>query len=173
MVPADRRLDLIADGFDLAIRIGELQTSSMIGQRVGTYRFAVVASPDFLARHGTPRGPGDFGQATCLLNLNMSPRNRWPFWRDGRQEIAEVAGALQIDNGEALRVSVLEGAGLAYLPIDLVSHDVEAGRLVRLLPDWQTMTLPINLVHPSRRVPRRVSTLMQVLADGIRVSHPL
>lgn len=173
MILADRRMDLIAEGFDLAVRIGELQSSAMIARRVGTYRLMLVASPAYLARHGTPRRPGDLGKARCLLNLNMSPRNRWPFSKDGKREVAEVEGGLQIDNGEALRVASLEGAGVAYLPKDLVVDDVAAGRLVALLDEWQMMSLPIFLLHPSRRVPRRLSVLMETLAEALTRSHPV
>lgn len=173
MILADRRMDLIAEGFDLAVRIGELQSSAMIARRVGTYRLMLVASPAYLARHGTPARPGDLGKARGLLNLNMSPRNRWPFSKDGKREVAEVEGGLQIDNGEALRVASLEGAGIAYLPKDLVVDDVAAGRLVALLDEWQMMSLPIFLLHPSRRVPRRLSVLMETLAEALTRSHPV
>lgn len=173
MVLTDRRMDLIADGFDFAVRIGELPSSSMIARRVGLYRLALVASPEFLAAHGMPGHPDELGQAQCLINLNMSPRNRWPFSRDGETVVAEVSGGLQIDNGEALRVATLEGAGIGYAPIDLVAADLESGRLVRVLPEWQTLTLPIYLMHPSRRVPRRVAVLLDTLAAEIGQSHPM
>ena len=173
MVLADRRADLVAEGFDFAVRVGELQSSTMIGQHIGTYRLVLVASPAHLARHGTPALPAELSGRRCLINLNMSPRNRWPFRRDGRLETAEVSGGLQIDNGEALRAAALEDAGIAYLPVDLVGEDLSAGRLARVLPDWQTLTLPINLVHPSRRVPRRVTALLQLFTEELRVSHPI
>ncbi|MEO6179155.1 MAG: LysR family transcriptional regulator [Devosia sp.] len=171
-VLADRRADIIAEGFDFAVRVGELQNSTMIARHVGTYRFLVVAAPAHIARHGAPAVPGDLSKARCQINLNMSPRNRWPFFRAGQREIAEVTGNLQMDNGEAGRVAAIEGAGIAYLPEDLVKADIAAGRLLQLLPDWQTMTLPISLVYPSRRVPRRVSSLMDTIAEALRVSHP-
>jgi DNA-binding transcriptional LysR family regulator len=173
MALADRRMDLIAEGFDFAVRIGELQSSTMIARHIGTYRLVLVASPGHLAAHGTPDAPEDLSGARCLINLNMSPRNRWPFSQDGKGVVAEVSGGLQIDNGEALRVATLEGAGIAYLPIDLVRDDIAAGRLVRLLQDWETMGLPIHLVHPSRRVPRRVSALLDLLTAELKVSHPV
>jgi DNA-binding transcriptional LysR family regulator len=172
MILSDRRLDLIADHFDFAVRIAELQDSSMIARRVGTYRLLLVASPAYLERYGTPASPKELSAARCLINLNMTPRNRWPFVRDGRLDVAEVSGGLQIDNGEALRVATLEGAGLSYLPADLVAADIAAGRLVALLTDWQTLAIPIHLVHPSRRVPRRVALLMDSLAEELGVRHP-
>ncbi|MGN6490070.1 MAG: LysR family transcriptional regulator [Devosia sp.] len=172
MVLSDRRMDLISEGFDFAVRIGELQNSAMIARQVGTYRLVLCATPAFLAQHRTPRVPADLADARCLINLNMSPRNRWPFSQDGKRVVAEVAGGLQIDNGEALRAALLTDAGIAYMPTELVAGDLAAGRLVQLLPDWQTMTLPIQLLHPSRRVTRRVAALMEAIAAELKRSHP-
>jgi DNA-binding transcriptional LysR family regulator len=173
MILADRRMDLVADGFDFAVRIADLKDSSMIARRIGTYRLMLVASPAYLERYGAPASPADLSAARCLINLNMTPRNRWPVSRNGKVETADVDGGLQIDNGEALRAATIEGAGISYMPIDLVEPDIAAGRLVRVLTGWQTMTIPIYLVHPSRRVPRRVTVLMETIADALRQSHPI
>ncbi|RYD81365.1 MAG: LysR family transcriptional regulator, partial [Sphingomonadales bacterium] len=107
MMLTDQRVDLISGGYDFAVRIGELQNSTMIARQVATYRLLLVASPAFLERHGTPTTPAQVAASRCLLNLNMSPRNRWPFIKDGRREVAEVQGGLQIDNGEALRAALI------------------------------------------------------------------
>ena len=172
MVLADRRMDLISEGFDFAVRIGELQNSAMIARQVGTYRLVLVAAPSHIAQHGMPTTPAELSRARCLINLNMSPRNRWPFIKDGKREVAEVSGGLQIDNGEALRVAALEGAGIAYMPVDLMADDLASGRLVRVLTSWETLTMPIQLVHPSRRVTRRVAVLMETIAAELKRSHP-
>ena len=173
MVLSDRRADLIAEGFDLAVRIGRLPSSSMIVRLVGTYSFALVAAPDLVARHGLPAGPADLGRFPCLINLNMSPRSQWPFTRGAESAVAEVSGPLQIDNGEALRAACLEGAGIAYLPVDLVEHDLQDGKLVRLLSDWLTVPMPIQIVHPSRKPPRRIGALIDAFAAGLRETHPI
>lgn len=172
MVLTDRRMDLISEGLDFSVRVGELQNSAMIARHVGTYRLTLVASPVHIERHGMPVSPTELAGARCLINLNMSPRNRWPFARDGRREVAEVQGGLQIDNGEALRSALLEHAGIAYMPLDLVGDDLASGRLVRVMPDWETMTLPIHLLHPSRRVTRRVAALMEAIATELKRTHP-
>lgn len=166
----DRRADLIAEGYDLAIRIGELAASTMIARRVGTYRLMCVAAPSYVAAHGLPATPADLVGHRCILNLNMSPRGRWPFiGPGGATVIAEVEGGLQIDNGEAQLVAALNGAGIVYLPLDLVAEPVAAGRLVQVLPHWGTMTLPIQLVYPSRRLmPRRLSAFMEAIATGLK-----
>jgi len=87
----DRRADLIAEGYDVAIRVGELQASAMIARRIGTYRFRVVASPAYAASRGLPLTPDELRHHRCILNLNMSPRNRWPFIGPGGVSVvAEV-----------------------------------------------------------------------------------
>jgi DNA-binding transcriptional LysR family regulator len=167
---SDRRADLIAEGFDFAVRIGELQSSSMVARLVGTYRLLVCASPAYLRDHPAPQTPADLDQHRCLINLNMVPRGRWPFISPtGETVVAEIDGQLQIDNGEAQKAAALAGAGIVYLPVDLAADDIASGQLVPVLPGWQTLALPIHLVHPSRRlVPRRVTALMDAIALGLR-----
>ena len=100
----------------------------------------------------------------------MSPRNRWPFiGPGGTSVIAEVEGGLQIDNGEAQLAAALAGAGIVYLPVDLVEEPLRAGQLVEVLPHWDRMTLPIHLVYPSRRLlPRRLTAFMDAIAAGLK-----
>jgi DNA-binding transcriptional LysR family regulator len=167
---SDRRADIVAEGFDFAVRVGELRVSSMIARPVGPYELLVCASPAYLAENPPPQHPDELGQHRCVLNLNMVPRGRWPFiGRDGETVVAEIDAQLQIDNGEAHRAAALAGAGIVYLPVDLARDDIAAGRLVRVLPDWETLRLPINIVYPSRRlVPRRVTALMDAIAQQLR-----
>lgn len=170
MALSDRRVDLVGEGFDLAVRIGVLEPSGLIARRVGTYRFVVCASPAYLATHPAPRTPADLAKADCIINLNIVPRTNWMFLDPdgGDPVVAEVSGGIQIDNGEAQRVAALAGAGIVYLPLDLVAGDIADGRLVALLSSYQTLTLPIHVVHPSRQfVPRRVSALIDALAVAI------
>lgn len=167
---SDRRVDLVTEGFDLAVRIGELRASSMIARRVGTYEFACCASPDYLTRHGTPADPEQLRDARCVLNLNLIPRNRWPFRQaDGTPFTVEVRGNVEIDNGEALRAAAIGGAGIAYIPLDLVADDLASGALVRILDGWTLPSLPIHTVHPSRQlVPRRVMAFIDAVAEGFK-----
>lgn len=167
---ANRRVDLVSEGFDLAVRIGDLPSSSLVARRIGTYRFACCAAPDFLARHGTPRHPTDLQRSRCVLNLNIVPRNRWSFiGQDGAALTVDVAGGFEIDNDEAQRMLAIDGAGVVYLPLDLVEDDIAQGRLVRILGDWDLPTMPIHTLHPSRHlVPRRVTAFIGALAEGFR-----
>lgn len=166
----DRRADLVAEGYDLAVRVGELQASTMIVRRVGTYRLACVAAPAYAESAGLPATPEELANHRCILNLNMTPRNRWPFIGPGGSAVvAEVEGSLQIDNGEAQLAAALAGAGIVYLPVDLVAPHLAAGRLVPVLGHWQTITMPINILQPSRRhVPRQVRAFADAIAAGLR-----
>jgi DNA-binding transcriptional LysR family regulator len=167
---SDRRADIIAEGYDFAVRIGELQTSSMIARPIGIYRLLACAAPAYLAEHPAPTHPSELAGHRCLLNLNMVPRGRWPFISPtGESVVAEIDGRLQIDNGEAQKAAALAGAGIVYLPDDLARDDLAAGRLTQVLPQWRTLTLPINIVYPSRRlVPRRVTALMDAITLGLK-----
>jgi len=166
----DRRVDLISGGFDLAVRIGELTPSSLIAKRVGTYSFVCCAAPDYLTRFGTPQTPEELAEARCILNLNLVPRNLWPFVDPGGQRRAiEVQGAIELDNGEAQRAAALAGAGIIYAPRLLVADDLAAGTLIPVLPNWRTISLPIHTVYPSRQfVPRRITALVEAIANGLR-----
>lgn len=168
----DRRVDLVEEGYDLAVRIGELQPSTMIARRVGTYRFVCCAAPEHLARFGAPGHPDELARRNCVLNLNLIPRNRWPFLKpDGTPFTVAVEGSIEIDNGEAQRAAALAGAGIICSPLDLVADDLASGALVQVLADWALPTRPIYTVHPSRRlVPRRVTALIEAVAEGLKDS---
>jgi len=172
MTLLDRNVDLVAEGFDLAVRIGSLKPSSLIARRLGTYDFACCGSPDYLARAGVPRHPDELTGHRCVISLNLSPRDHWSFWdRDGGQLSAAVKGNFGVDNGEAMRAAALEGVGLAYAPRILVQEDLREGRLVEVLGDWKRLSLPIHAVYPSRQfVPRRLAGLVEWLARELRES---
>ena len=152
------------------MRIGELPSSSLVARRIGRYGFVCCAAPAHLAREGRPSTPHELERARCILNLNLVPRERWPFHdAAGARFTVEVRGTLEIDNGEALRAAALAGAGIIYAPRELVADDLATGALVDVLPDWRTIELPIHTVHPSRTmVPRRVSAVIDALASGLR-----
>lgn len=168
----NRRVDIIAEGFDLAIRIGELPDSGLVAQRLGDYHFVCCASPDFIRRHGKLSRPSQLAQARCLINLNFVPRDRWPFiGLDGEELTVSVGGGIEIDNDEAQRKLAVDGAGIAYLPRDLVAGDLADGSLIAMFPDWTMPTMPIHVVQPSRGfVPRRVREFVAAMNASFRSS---
>lgn len=170
MALLDRNVDLVAEGYDLAFRIGNLKPSSLIARRIGTYDFACCASPDYFRRMGTPAHPDELGNHRCVISLNLSPRDLWRFWdAEGREVLAAVRGNFGVDNGEAMRAAALEGVGLAYAPRVLVEEDLESGALVEVLTGWRKLALPIHAVYPSRQfVPRRLAGVIEWIARELR-----
>ena len=166
----DRNVDLVAEGYDLAFRIGNLKPSSLIARRIGTYDFACCAAPDYLAQQGVPLHPSELEKHRCVISLNLSPRGHWSFWdAEGHEVSAAVKGNFGFDNGEAMRAATLEGVGLAYTPRVLVEEDLAEGRLVEVLTGWQKLALPINAVYPSRQfVPRRLAGVIDWIARELR-----
>ena len=167
----DERVDLVSAGIDLAVRIGELPSSSLVARQVGSYGFVCCAAPAHLAREGTPSTPHELGAARCVLNLNLVPRERWPFHdAAGERFTVEVRGTLKIDKSTTARRSARpRWPGIIYAPRELVADDLAASVLVDVLPEWRTIELPIHIVHPSRTmVPRRVSAVIDALAAGLR-----
>lgn len=166
----DRQIDLINEGYDLAIRVAELAPSSLVARRIGTYDFVCCAAPRYLEQHGTPRTLEDLASARCVINLNIVPRNQWPF-RDvsGGVLNVQVRGSLELDNGEAQRAAALAGAGIIFAPRALVAADLKSGSLVEVLANFGKFTLPIHTVHPSRNfVPKRVSAFIEFLAKEMK-----
>lgn len=168
---SDRNVDLVAEGFDLAVRIGHLQPSSMIARRIGTYDFVCCAAPSYLGVYGEPEDPQELRDRRCVLNLNLVPRDQWPFEDEAGRFTVDVGGNIEIDNGEALRVAALAGAGVVYAPSQLVREDVEAGRLVEVLAGWRKLSLPIHALHPSRQfLPNRIRVVLDAIAAGLKSS---
>lgn len=143
---SDRVVDLVEDGFEAAIRIGQLPDSALIAKPLAPYRLMICASPDYLARRGTPSQPEDLSQHECL---SFSPA-ALASWRlqgaEGALQIP-VSGRLHVNNGQALRVAALHGLGIVLQPAILLDADVQAGRLVRLFPKHQLPVRPMHVVY--------------------------
>lgn len=147
----DRQVDVIADGFDLAIRGGRLADTSLVARKLAPMTGVVVASPAYLARAGTPDHPSELTRHACLDYAVASTVPRW--WLSGPDgEVSvEVDARLVADNGQALVAAAVAGLGVAYQPDFLVRDELRAGRLVRLFPGWATWQGAFHAVYPHRR----------------------
>ncbi|QFU15564.1 LysR family transcriptional regulator [Microvirga thermotolerans] len=163
---ADRYVDLIEEGWDLAIRIGRLKDSSLVVRRLAPCRVAVCAAPSYLAEHGEPRTVEDLSRHNCLgytLSSAVSA-DRWLFGHDGETAVP-VKGNLRANNGDALLAAALAGQGLIYQPTFLVGDSLRSGDLVRILPDEPTYELAVHAVLPSgRQAPAKVRAIVAFLA---------
>jgi DNA-binding transcriptional LysR family regulator len=149
---SDRIVDLVEEGFDLAIRIGAAGPENLVARKLGETRLLPCASPAYLKAHGAPLTPEDLARHNCFTYEYVSPRNVWRF-RDaaGSERTVRVAGNLHSNNGDLLAEAAAQGAGIVFEPAFIVGSDVRAGRLVPLLQDFVAPPMPIYAVYPSRK----------------------
>ena len=163
---ADRYVDLIEEGWDLAIRIGRLQDLSLVARKLAPCRIVVCAAKAYLDSHGIPLAPDDLTQHNCLgytLPTALSA-SRWIFGREGAT-IVPVAGNLRANNGDALLGAALAGQGIIYQPTFLVGDSLRDGSLVRVLAEHEIPELGIYAVLPSgRQAPAKVRVVIDFLA---------
>ena len=145
---SDRYVDIVGEGFDLAVRIGELADSSLIARRASSTRRIVCASPSYLEGRPDITEPADLLQHDCLLYAQQPAGSAWRF--AGGQTV-NVRGRIRSDSGEALHLAALEGMGVAWLPDFYIRDDLASGRLVTLLDDFEAEPIGIWLVYPHRR----------------------
>lgn len=144
--------DLIEEGIDLAIRVGEASEGSLITRRIGTTRRIVVATPEYLARHGTPSHPKDLRTHHCIVYDRLLTGASWAFASPDGPLTIPVAGPLHVNSTEAVRAAVLEGLGIGYVPLwHFVDGEIESGRLIVLMRDFEPPPQPISSVYPTRR----------------------
>jgi DNA-binding transcriptional LysR family regulator len=149
---SDRIVDLVEEGFDLAIRVGTSGPETLVGRKLGETRLAVCASPDYLAAHGRPQVPEDLERHNCFTYEYVSPSEHWRF-RDpsGGERVVRVRGSLHSNNGELHAEAAAGGIGVCFEPDMIVMPYVRAGRLVPLLEDFLPPPMPIYAVYPSRK----------------------
>jgi len=162
---SDRLVDLIGERFDAAIRIGHLPDSSLVARRVGPARSVAVASPDYLARRGTPQTPEDLGTHDCLL-YSGSLTVAWQFHSGKRIVSVRPNGRLRSDNGNAIAEWAKAGLGVALLPTFLISDEVEGGALTPILTDYPVPEYGIYVLRPpGHYLPAKVRVLTDLLAE--------
>ena len=149
---SDRAVDIVDEGFDLAIRIGGIGSQALVARRIGITELVCVASPSYLVRHGTPRAPEELSAHACLVYDYLATRDLWRFTDAGGAEHAvRVRGPARSNNGQMLTALAAAGLGISLEPDFIVAPHIAAGRLTPLLPDYRVPAGPINAVYPSRR----------------------
>jgi DNA-binding transcriptional LysR family regulator len=149
---SDRIVDLVEEGFDLAVRIGPPGSENLVARKLGETRLVPCASPAYLAAHGAPQVPEDLERHNCFTYEYVTPRNVWRF-RDasGQERAVRVSGTLHSNNGDVLAEVAARGGGIVVEPAFIVGPDVRAGRLVPLLQEFTPAPLPIYAVYPTRK----------------------
>lgn len=167
----DDLLDLIAGGFDLAIRYGELRDSSMVAHELVQNRRVLCASPEYLRRYGQPQRLSDLARHRCIVT-GSALLTEWRFNKDRRSGPIRIAGHVVCNDGEAAQAMALEGLGIVLKSIWDVADDLESGRLIQVLPKHAVSAAPLSVVYlrGHNRVPR-VRAFIDFLGDRLALAY--
>lgn len=161
---ADRYVDVVGEGFDMALRIGTLPDSSLIAKRLGAFRRVICGSPAYLQGAGAPRTPEDLLNHACL-RYGRESQTGWELFQGDRRRVLAVQGPMIANNGEMLRDAAMAGLGLILLPEFIVAPALASGALITVLEGWQPASLTLNALYPQHRqrseVNRRVIAFLQ------------
>ncbi len=160
---SERIVDIVEEGFDLAVRIGATGSQNLVARRIGVTRILCCAAPSYLERHGEPREPEELAKHQCLTYEYLPNRNVWSF-RDprGGERSVRITGPVHSNNGRFLETLAAQGAGISREPDFISGPDVRAGRLKPILQEFEPPPLPIYVVYPSRR---HLSAKVRAFAD--------
>lgn len=171
---SDQQVDLIEEGYDVAIRIGQLQDSNLVARKITACRQVLCASPAYLAKHGTPQRPEDLLEHNCIVySFLMTPRE----WRltdaDGETHVVPVNGTLHSNNGLVNRAAAIAGTGILLLPTFYIGEEVKSGALKPVLCDFKPHEIAVYAVYPERRnLMPKVRAFIDALAEKFGTSPP-
>ncbi|MDB0509517.1 LysR family transcriptional regulator [Ralstonia solanacearum] len=165
---SDRVVDIIEEGFDLAVRISRLQSSSLISRRLASTRMIACASPQYLAKHGKPGHPAEFASHSVIAYSLWAMHDEWEFEGPEGQVKVRTTPCIRTNSGDICRASALAHQGIILQPTFLVGPDLESGALVELCPQYRAMELGIYAIYGSRKhVAPKVRLLIDFLAERL------
>lgn len=168
VILTDRRVDLLAESVDLAIRAGDLKDSTLIAKRLGSAYFIPVASPKYLKAKGTPTHPRDLRNHQCLVYTPLGI-DEWKLTSSKGGFNVPLPGRIIANDLKMIRVLAMKGEGIALMPTHLVYSDCQAGKLVRILPEWRTATAPVHFVYPAQKyVTPKLSAFMSLATGSLK-----
>ncbi len=168
---SDRLVDMVEEGFDVAIRITRQPAPNLIARKLADARLLLCAAPDYLARAGTPAAPADLARHACLAYSYWSGGDEWTLQGPAGEATVRIDGGLRANNGDVLREAALAGMGIVLQPDFVVGADLAASRLRQVLPDWQVPPVGIHAVYASRshlapKVRSFIDFLVEAFAAG-------
>jgi len=160
-------VDLVKEGFDLAIRIGNLSDSGLIRRVLLNTPMATVASPDYLQKSGIPGSPTDLLSHNCIVGRRVGAE--WRYMQNGRRTSVMVSGNLYLDNSDAIREAAVAGLGIAHSSVRLFRRDLEQGTLVLILDEYEYDEVPVSVLYPDKKhLPAKVLTVIDFLEELMR-----
>lgn len=172
----DQVVDLVKEGFDMAIRVGPLRPSRFKAKRLGDVILIPVAAPDYLKIKGTPKSPNDLKNHDCLTFNDYITKPQWKLKSEGKSIQAAIKVKVSSNQMSSLLSLALESAGIAFIPLFLAKPYINSGRLCRVLPDWKGESLPLYLVTPtgtsdSSRLKLIADELSEVITSGLKLNY--
>lgn len=162
----DRLIDPLEEGADVTVRIGTPTDSSLIARRIAPARIVLVASPDYIEKHGEPETPGDLVEHRCLSYGHTTSLQRWHLTENGESVSVSIASCMSSNNGDVLREAAVKGIGIAVLPTFIVGNDIAAGRLKLVLPNNRPPDLTIHALYaPNRYLAAKTRVFIDFLVD--------
>jgi DNA-binding transcriptional LysR family regulator len=162
----DRMVNLVEEGFDAAVRIGQLGDSSLVARKLAAVRLVTCAAPAYLARAGTPESPEDLARHEAIIDTNAADPSAWRFRSDGRAREARVRGRLRFSGANACVAAARAGFGVARIPAFAAAEDLRAGRLKALLCDFEPEPIHVHAVYPhARHLAPKVRAFVDFLAE--------
>ena len=147
---ADRMVDLVTEGFDVALRVTAMTDSSLIARKLCDMRLPLCASPGYLKKYGTPKRPEDLVAHHCIIDTNIRWRENWRFERDGRPLVVRVQPAFSVNSASAVRDALIGGLGIGFCPDFAVAAAIKKGQLITLFDNMIETTFGVYLVYPHR-----------------------
>jgi len=173
LVMDDQKVDLVAGGFDVAIRAGNLPASTLIARKLAPLHQVICASHDYIDRYGQPSTPAELTGHNCLLYSYSSDVNVWTFIGEGDTETVTVSGCYQVNNSEALLDAIREGIGIGRLPTFVAGPDLKKGRLVKLFKSYRIPDYTIYAVFPERQyLPAKVRAFLDFAIEYFGGDQP-
>jgi DNA-binding transcriptional LysR family regulator len=166
MTMGERMIDIVDEGFDIAVRLTPPPDSSLIVRSLATWRHVLCCSPSYLEKHPRPQQLSELSQHNCVRHALYPFEDGWHFTdRKGVPAVVRISGNLLTNSGETLRLAALEGVGISMAAGFLVHEDLESGRLIRLLPEYRPVEMSMNAVYPHRHhLSAKVRTFIDLLA---------
>jgi DNA-binding transcriptional LysR family regulator len=163
---AERVVDLVEEGYDLALQFSPPQKKTLTGRPMVPFHRVIYASPEYLRKHGTPRHPDDLRKHNCLLYAHYAEDVEWEFRRNAEHMNVKVDGNLRSTDAITVRLAALQGMGIARGPVFLVHADLNSGRLAHVLPDYEASSLDLWAVYAAaRQLPAKVDVFLQFLEE--------
>lgn len=149
---SDRKVDLLEEGIDIVIRVGTIDDSNLVSRKINHCPLVLCASPNYLAKNGTPKYPDDIKQHTCIVDSNFKIGKQWPFMDErGAQGILNITSNVSVNSSRSICEFVLAGVGIALIPKFLVEESINKGLLNVVLPDYQMQAFTLYVIYPHRK----------------------